>query len=273
MITLAIITLIVICCVRGYSNKKHREFVDEHSVALKELSRLNQKYKFDVITLNTLTHTYDNGNFFEDISCRDFLIYQMQYIQREVFQSISLASHNKANYDKYTSELKTVSAIGKYDVDIGELNHKKLKEIETEIFRSCILRPAVIFSITVILYYEKMNGIKYNKKMQIFYQDEVRDLIKRVNDRKGSFFNDRKIWDAICRVERGKVSNRMRFAIYERDGNRCCKCGIRENFAVLEIDHIVPISKGGKSEYHNLQTLCHRCNLIKGTDTTNYRRR
>ncbi len=276
MITLfiiTIITLIIIHCVRKASDKKHREFVLKHSMALRELSCLNKKYKFHAITLNTLTHTYDNENFFEDISCRDFLIYQMQYIQREVFQSISLASHNKANYDKYTAELKTVSAIGKYDVDIGELNQKKLKEIETEMFRSRILRPAVIFSITVILYYEKMNGIKYNKKMQIFYQDEVRDLIKRVNDRKGSFFNDRKIWDAICRVERGKVSNRMRFAIYERDGNRCCKCGIRENFAVLEIDHIVPIAKGGKSEYNNLQTLCRRCNYEKGTNTANYRRK
>ena len=118
-----------------------------------------------------------------------------------------------------------------------------------------------------------MNGIKYNKKMQTFSQDEVRDLIKGVNDRKGSFFNDRKIWDAICRVERGKVSNRMRFAIYERDGNRCCKCGVSENFAVLEIDHIVPIAKGGKSEYNNLQTLCRRCNYEKGTNTANYRRR
>src|SRR5216683_2707298 len=31
----------------------------------------------------------------------------------------------------------------------------------------------------------------------------------------------------------------------------------------LEMDHIVPVSKGGKTEESNLQTLCRRCNRAK----------
>ena len=77
----------------------------------------------------------------------------------------------------------------------------------------------------------------------------------------GDYYLDGEIWNAICRVERGKVSNRMRFAIYQRDGYRCRKCGRSSND--LEIDHIFPISKGGKSVFDNLQTLCHRCNTEK----------
>lgn len=57
-------------------------------------------------------------------------------------------------------------------------------------------------------------------------------------------------------------------AIYERDGYRCRCCGRRTKD--LEIDHIVPISKGGKSTYDNLQTLCKRCNKLKGTKTIRY---
>ena len=72
-------------------------------------------------------------------------------------------------------------------------------------------------------------------------------------------YND-EIWQSICRVERAKVSNKMRFAIYKRDGNRCIKCGSTRN---LEIDHIFPISKGGKTKPDNLQTLCHSCNTRK----------
>ena len=85
-----------------------------------------------------------------------------------------------------------------------------------------------------------------------------------IKNKNGTFYNDREIWNSLCRVERGKVSNKMRFSIYERDGYRCRNCGISDRYANLEIDHIIPISKGGKSTYDNLQTLCHRCNVEKG---------
>ena len=32
----------------------------------------------------------------------------------------------------------------------------------------------------------------------------------------------------------------------------------------MEFDHIVPFSKGGKTEVDNLQLLCHKCNRKKG---------
>ena len=32
---------------------------------------------------------------------------------------------------------------------------------------------------------------------------------------------------------------------------------------LLEVDHIIPISKGGKTEPDNLQTLCWKCNRTK----------
>ena len=44
-------------------------------------------------------------------------------------------------------------------------------------------------------------------------------------------------------------------------GKNCLHCGVTEN---LVIDHIVPIAKGGLSEFENLQLLCTTCNRIKG---------
>ena len=97
----------------------------------------------------------------------------------------------------------------------------------------------------------------------MFYAENILNLIKKLENRKGSFYNDREIWNSICRVERGFISNKMRFSIYQRDGYRCQKCGMSEKYVQLEIDHVIPISKGGKSTYSNLQTLCHKCNVEK----------
>lgn len=73
------------------------------------------------------------------------------------------------------------------------------------------------------------------------------------------------MWNSIERVERAKVSNELRQEIFERDGYTCVNCGSTEKES-LEIDHIKPISKGGKTEPDNLQTLCHDCNIRKGNN-------
>src|SRR6266853_1406281 len=54
-------------------------------------------------------------------------------------------------------------------------------------------------------------------------------------------------WD---RFANRRVPDSMRAAVLVRDGGRCRKCRRATN---LEIDHIVPVSKGGKTEESNLQ--------------------
>jgi len=56
------------------------------------------------------------------------------------------------------------------------------------------------------------------------------------------------------------VPDSMRATVLVRDGGRCRKCGRSSN---LEIDHIVPVSRGGQTQELNLQTLCRRCNRAK----------
>lgn len=53
----------------------------------------------------------------------------------------------------------------------------------------------------------------------------------------------------------------LRWEIWERDNFTCQTCGSRQ---YLTIDHIIPESKGGKTEKDNLQTLCKACNARKG---------
>lgn len=60
----------------------------------------------------------------------------------------------------------------------------------------------------------------------------------------------------------------MRYDVLRRDGFRCVKCGRgREDGVKLHVDHIKPVSRGGKSVMANLQTLCEDCNCGKATNT------
>lgn len=62
-----------------------------------------------------------------------------------------------------------------------------------------------------------------------------------------------------------RIGAKRRFAVLERDGFRCRACGATPGSgAELEVDHIVPRSKGGSNALANLQTLCRKCNQGKG---------
>ncbi|HUE29790.1 MAG TPA: HNH endonuclease [Verrucomicrobiae bacterium] len=58
-----------------------------------------------------------------------------------------------------------------------------------------------------------------------------------------------------------------RFNIYARDGNRCQYCGRQFPRAELNLDHVVPRSRGGTSVWENVVCSCHRCNRLKGGRT------
>lgn len=64
--------------------------------------------------------------------------------------------------------------------------------------------------------------------------------------------------------ERSKLNASLRYDVLKRDNFRCVICGRSAADGVtLHVDHIKPISKGGKTELNNLRTLCDYCNLGK----------
>lgn len=61
------------------------------------------------------------------------------------------------------------------------------------------------------------------------------------------------------------MTKSMRYDVLKRDGFRCKICGATEEDGIkLHVDHIIPVSKGGKTEMDNLRTLCNICNSGKG---------
>ncbi|MBC2849860.1 HNH endonuclease [Cetobacterium sp. 8H] len=71
---------------------------------------------------------------------------------------------------------------------------------------------------------------------------------------------------AFIKEQRTLMTKKIREFIKTRDNFTCCNCNnsteIEPNL-LLEIDHIIPISKGGETIEDNLQTLCWKCNRAK----------
>jgi 5-methylcytosine-specific restriction endonuclease McrA len=81
-----------------------------------------------------------------------------------------------------------------------------------------------------------------------------------------------------ARIKRRATKQDVRFSIkqrkdlLDRDNWTCQICGIKVHDSAwrcnapdkANVDHIVPISKGGTSELSNLRILCQTCNLMKG---------
>ncbi len=67
--------------------------------------------------------------------------------------------------------------------------------------------------------------------------------------------------------ERKALGNAVRFSVFERDGFKCQYCGSQPPSVVLQVDHVVPVSKGGGNELDNLVASCTNCNAGKFTRT------
>lgn len=85
--------------------------------------------------------------------------------------------------------------------------------------------------------------------------------------------------DTVKRNNKRKIfSTRERLKIYRKTKGHCYFCGEFVDFDSFEIEHRIPISKGGTNDLSNLFCSCHCCNSIKhdiskgtyGKDYTNF---
>lgn len=88
------------------------------------------------------------------------------------------------------------------------------------------------------------------------------------NPKKKSILNA--IRRALLRGSTGKFTHNEWIALCERYNNKCVCCGETKE---LTIDHVIPLSKGGRNDIDNIQPLCKSCNSSKKDKTIDYRRR
>lgn len=62
----------------------------------------------------------------------------------------------------------------------------------------------------------------------------------------------------------------VRKSVFDKYGEICLACGATEN---ITIDHVIPVSKGGRNDISNYQPLCKSCNSKKMDKATDYRKK
>ena len=96
-------------------------------------------------------------------------------------------------------------------------------------------------------------------------------MVKYCPNCKKEFKDTDYIYCPFCGTEvkykREHIPRQLRHQVFSRDNYKCVECGATKEETTLEIDHIIPVSKGGTNDITNLQTLCKECNRAKYTDT------
>lgn len=98
---------------------------------------------------------------------------------------------------------------------------------------------------------ENFGLFAFTEKGECFYSEKL------INDSKEMLDTSRK------RMYKTNVKKwyRIRKCVFERDDYTCIYCNKRGG--ILEVDHIIPFSKGGSDSLSNLVTSCRKCNRQK----------
>ena len=236
--------------------------VQNHSTRLHALNVLNNNTPFVNVNNSIEYHKhYDNKRNFNRIEPAYLMSAD---IRNNLTRVSTLCEKIKINQNLYNPYISNVNQL-KSSVSQRECKDLKIpmfiyKAKEEKLFRENVLTPPLDVYYRVIMTYLSPQGQVNLKKEAEFHLNNILNCMESVSRSR----LDRKTYEQLAFVERGEVSDSLRYNIMQRDGFKCVICGASaSDGAHLHIDHIIPISKGGKSAPSNLRTLCERCNIGK----------
>ena len=91
----------------------------------------------------------------------------------------------------------------------------------------------------------------------------------RLREFMGDLFHDRLVTARTDIPRRTDIDapipyRKQKHVLFGRQEGRCAGCKFDFQFKIMEVDHVVPRSRGGSDHPDNLQLLCPNCNRIKG---------
>lgn len=100
--------------------------------------------------------------------------------------------------------------------------------------------------------------------LQRFVRGFIRDLITSTRNSQSKKSDDQPDQSPEKKTMRTRnITLSVRMDVLRRDSSQCVCCGRKPPEVELEVDHVIPFSKGGGNDLSNLQALCFDCNRGK----------
>lgn len=175
------------------------------------------------------THLADVENLGDDIARLQEAVYNLQQREASITQSINPPAFILKHY-------------------AGEF----MKHVGVELSPITVPYPVYVFE------YVSAGGNSSQRTTVTFDTPTIDALIETLSQKIR--------WRKSAAGQRALMTSRLRNSIKARDNHTCRYCSVSlvaEPHLLLEVDHIIPISRGGLSTPENLQTLCWKCNRSK----------
>ena len=242
----------IIVVVHALWVKKRNAVISSESLRLKALRELNAGFSFKKLFPKAYKRDLDSKQQFDRFDPDKFLMSVLYESSDEYEQWIDAAEENAELLREYNEGLR--------DIPPSTYEKQSWVKAESKLFKKETISPDAPPVVLVEWSYVSPAGRNHyrNNRLYTIYQtkiflDESMKLAKRRRSRQ-----------ARIRHERALMTDSLRYDVLKRDNFTCQICGSTAQDGVkLEVDHIIPVSKGGRTELSNLQTLCDRCNRGK----------
>lgn len=256
-IAIIIIIILIYDSIIMRKRKKEMNEIEQTSEKIKKLNELNCKSDFK--RLYRITH-YLNEREYSRKSLDRLLLdsvikYYIEINNDYIRDDIEYSIYNNNLYDRYYENVKIIE--NSESKNITTIPMERYINYENKIFKNLVIdKNNIVTSIKLTAFYRSNGGNVYDSKYGTYSFNELVTFYQQWKN--GNKYEESK------KMERKIMNDDIRYNVLKRDNFRCKICGASANDgAKLHVDHIIPVSKGGKTVMSNLQTLCDRCNIGK----------
>jgi HNH endonuclease len=260
--------------------------------------KYSSTYYYANIVSNILTQDIELNGFISNFFANDGIIWDLAkpFEKRSAFHKFiefMISEFFENDMDDHDQRIFKYYQVGKHPIEplYSESALREYDLLGDGLFANYLSGKDTIEYIDI----EKFNdGLRLTGSLELLYEkiaNEVfyimfnnREVLRKFNfivaenmevdfeeiEEEDEFDEIRKLFKTTTSLNRQRIPEWAKRAVYFRDRGRCCLCtldlsGTLSLNSKKHFDHIVPLKNGGLNDISNLQLLCSNCNLTKSS--------